>query len=359
MIADDLLFTYRKYPLMRAQDFVKMLYQGEYGGAHGNNDDLAAADSLKKEIKSMKPVSFKEELVEDISANFARVNLRPFVASGKNVETLREMFVKSRAKSASRERLDRKLEIFTEQCCVRKIDLPYLTVKKFVNEYKAADYPVENHSMTYRLNYFPAYRVVRRDFFGLFDIIDSINSLLKAQANLIVAIDGMSGSGKTYTAEKLKEYFDCNIIHTDDFFLPSNMRTPERLSKIGGNIHFERLAPLLKSIKKGDAPVFDRYDCKTDSFEKAEMPPKRLTIVEGCYSLHQSLINSYDGAALFKVNGDVQLKRILDRSGAEMLKRYREEWIPMENRYFEAVNLAQLPVKVIDTSDRKILKTDF
>lgn len=144
MIADDLLFTYRKYPLMRAQDFVKMLYQGEYGGAHGNNDDLAAADSLKKEIKSMKPVSFKEELVEDISANFARVNLRPFVASGKNVETLREMFVKSRAKSASRERLDRKLEIFTEQCCVRKIDLPYLTVKKFVNEYKAADYPVES-----------------------------------------------------------------------------------------------------------------------------------------------------------------------------------------------------------------------
>lgn len=137
------------------------------------------------------------------------------------------------------------------------------------------------------------------------------------------------------------------------------MRTPERLSKIGGNIHFERLAPLLKSIKKGGAPVFDRYDCKTDSFEKAEMPPKRLTIVEGCYSLHQSLINSYDGAALFKVNGDVQLKRILDRSGAEMLKRYREEWIPMENRYFEAVNLAQLPVKVIDTSDRKILKTDF
>ena len=56
MIADDLLFTYRKYPLMRAQDFVKMLYQGEYGGAHGNNDDLAAADSLKKEIKSMKPL---------------------------------------------------------------------------------------------------------------------------------------------------------------------------------------------------------------------------------------------------------------------------------------------------------------
>ena len=89
------------------------------------------------------------------------------------------------------------------------------------------------------------------------------------------------------------------------------------------------------------------------------MPPKRLTIVEGCYSLHQSLINCYDGAALFKVNGDVQLKRILDRSGAEMLKRYREEWIPMENRYFEAVNLAQLLVKVVDTSDRKILKTDF
>ena len=46
MIADDLLFTYRKYPLMRAQDFVKMLYQGEYGGAHGNNDDLAAGELL-------------------------------------------------------------------------------------------------------------------------------------------------------------------------------------------------------------------------------------------------------------------------------------------------------------------------
>ena len=58
--------------------FCKNALSGEYGGAHGNNDDLAAADSLKKEIKSMKPVSFKEELVEDISANFARVTYETF-----------------------------------------------------------------------------------------------------------------------------------------------------------------------------------------------------------------------------------------------------------------------------------------
>lgn len=359
MIADDLLFTYRRYPLMRPQDFVKMLYQGEYGGAHGGSDDLAAADSLKKELKSMKHVSFHEETSEDISADFMRVNLRPFVSSGKNTETLREIFVRSAAKNPCRENFDRKLEIFTEQCSVRKIDLPYLAVKKFISEYKTSGYPVLSHSMTYRLNYFPAYRVVRRDFYYLFDVIDNINALLKGHTNLIIAIDGMSGSGKTDAAEILQEFFDCNVIHADDFFLPQSMRTPERLSKIGGNIHFERLSVLLKSIKKGDAPVFDRYDCNTDSFEKVVLPQNRLTVVEGCYSLHPALVDSYDGAVLFKVNEEVQHKRILRRSGAEMLRKFKDEWIPMENRYLKAVNFAQLPVCVLDTSDSKFFKTDF
>ena len=359
MISDDLLYTYRKYPLMRMQDIVKLIYQGEYGAGHNGCDALVAADSLKKEIKNIKSVSFEEGLCEEISANYLRVNLRPFVALKKNIDTLRQIFIASASKNSDLKTLDKKLEIFVEQCGVRKIDLPYNSVKKFVSEYKTSGYPMLSHSMTYKLNYFPAYRVVRKDFFYLFDVINDINALQKNQTNLIIAFDGMSGSGKSTAAKVIKEIFDCNVIHTDDFFLPKEMRTAERLAKIGGNIHFERLAELLKNIKKGDEPIYERYDCKTDTFEKISLPQNRLTIVEGCYSLHPALMDNYDNAVLFKVKEDIQQKRILKRNGADMLRKFKDEWIPMENKYLKAVNFAQLPTRVLDTSDRNFFKSDF
>ncbi|MEK3909347.1 P-loop NTPase fold protein [Oceanobacillus sp. FSL W7-1309] len=72
-----------------------------------------------------------------------------------------------------------------------------------------------------------------REYSSLFKILKKLD---KATS---IAIDGRCGSGKTSLAEMLKQEFDMNVFHMDDFFLPFEMKTKERLSESGGNVHYE------------------------------------------------------------------------------------------------------------------------
>ena len=62
--------------------------------------------------------------------------------------------------------------------------------------------------------------------------------------------------------------------------------------------------------------------------------PKKLNIIEGTYSHHPYFGNPYDLKILLTVDEETQRKRILERP-AFLHKRFFEEWIPMENRYFD------------------------
>ena len=67
---------------------------------------------------------------------------------------------------------------------------------------------------------------------------EKIKKLLAEKQHVVVAIDGMAASGKTTAAEQLTEQLGGEVIHMDDFFLPPEMRTEERLSQPGGNVHY-------------------------------------------------------------------------------------------------------------------------
>ena len=64
--------------------------------------------------------------------------------------------------------------------------------------------------------------------------------------------------------------------------------------------------------------------------------PKKLNIIEGAYSHHPYFGNPYDLKILLTVDEETQWQRILERP-AFLHKRFFEEWIPMENRYFDAL----------------------
>ena len=51
----------------------------------------------------------------------------------------------------------------------------------------------------------------------------------------VLAIDGMSASGKTTLAEELAEQFSGSVIHTDDFHLPFELENggDAELSRVG------------------------------------------------------------------------------------------------------------------------------
>lgn len=176
-------------------------------------------------------------------------------------------------------------------------------------------------------------------------IKDQITKLCSENGNALVAIDGRCASGKTTLAERLRgELGDsvCNVFHMDDFFLRPEQRTAERLEEAGGNVDRERfLEEVLKPLSRGESVLYRPYSCKTGSFAEAfTVPYKPISIVEGAYSCHPSLWDFYGLRIFLTVSGSEQLERIRRRNGEAALNAFSEKWIPLEERYFAAFDIA-------------------
>lgn len=175
------------------------------------------------------------------------------------------------------------------------------------------------------------------------DTVNEILSLLplKTEGVIVIAIDGRAGAGKTTLAAALSRVLDCDVVHTDDFFLPARLRTEERLSEVGGNVHYERLRRDV-ILKIGKRFSYRRFDCSTMSpGEVCAVRSKDFLIVEGSYALHPYLGDYYDVAVFCDVAKSTQRQRILKRNGADKLKLFEEKWIPMEEVYFSKFNIEQ------------------
>ncbi len=154
----------------------------------------------------------------------------------------------------------------------------------------------------------------------------------------LVAIDGGSASGKSTLGTALAEALDATLIHMDDFFLPLDMRTEARFAQPGGNVHWERvLTQVLEPLRAGKPLEYGVFDCSVMAVNQTvrEMP-REIVIVEGAYSLHPALRDFYDLRVLVEVDETTQKERILRRNGEQMLRRFLQEWIPLERAYFEA-----------------------
>ena len=171
-------------------------------------------------------------------------------------------------------------------------------------------------------------------------LIKKIDALLLA-GSVIIAIDGNSASGKSTLANFLASLYECNLYRIDDYFLPLTKRTKERLNEIGGNIDRERfLEEVLLPTKNGLSLKAQRYDCKSNAFlSPVEYTPKKLTIIEGCYSLHPALAPYYNLSVFMSIYGKTQRERIIKRNSPTLANRFFNEWIPMENAFFEHYDL--------------------
>ena len=68
---------------------------------------------------------------------------------------------------------------------------------------------------------------------------------------------------------------------------------------------------------------------------------KAVERVEGSYALHPALRDAYDLRVFLDIDAQRQSERILKRNGPEMHKRFINEWIPLENAYFDGLNVRQ------------------
>ncbi len=163
-----------------------------------------------------------------------------------------------------------------------------------------------------------------------------IEELLRQEERVVVAFDGRSASGKTWAAGLFAEEMSAEIIFMDDFFLPTELRTPERRAEPGGNVHYERFEDeVVKGLKSGGPFRYRVFDCTAMDYvdDAWYYEDCRLIIVEGAYSTHPRFGKYYDLAVFFHVEPEEQKKRILERNGAEKLNDFTRMWIPMEERY--------------------------
>jgi len=172
------------------------------------------------------------------------------------------------------------------------------------------------------------------------------------EKEVVLAIDGGSAAGKTTLGRLLGQRYACNVFHMDDFFLRPEQRTKERLAEVGGNVDRERFAKeILQPLAQGKSVQFRRFDCATQRLgQEQTVTPGRLTVIEGAYSVHPAFGRYYDLAVFLNIDPDLQKKRILVRNTPAFAGRFFDEWIPLENRYFEATGIRErcdlvLPVR--------------
>ena len=178
------------------------------------------------------------------------------------------------------------------------------------------------------------------------------DALRASEGPLLVAVDGRCAAGKTTFAALCAQVFpDCGVFHMDDFFLPCEKRTPERLAAPGGNVDYERAREeLFLPLSRGERVTFSRFDCASGTLEPPKVfPPRRLSIVEGSYSHHPALAPCSGLKLFLTCDPAVQLARLAQRA-PEKLADFQARWIPMEERYFKAFDIEHRCDLRVDTT---------
>jgi hypothetical protein len=178
----------------------------------------------------------------------------------------------------------------------------------------------------------------------------SLDGLLSQGKPIVLAIDGWATSGKTSLLETLTKDYQSRVVHTDDFFLPQELRTDERLSKPGGNLHYERfVAAVLPGLRQKKGFSYQAFDCGFMQLGAwRSLAPAQLTIVEGSYALHPIFGAYYDISIFMTCPPKLQLARIKSRN-PNRLEQFRKHWIPIEEAYFQAFSIEKTADFTIQT----------
>ena len=170
-------------------------------------------------------------------------------------------------------------------------------------------------------------------------MIEQIKQLLIEKEYVVIAIDGCAASGKTTLAKKLSNMFNASVIHMDDFFLPLEKRTEERLNTPGGNIDYERFKEEVVNNLDSDF-TYNAFNCSIMKVDKEVFVKKtNLLIIEGSYSLHPYFGKYYDLSIFLDIDKDEQIDRIRNRDGEKLLKMFIEKWIKYETNYHDYYNI--------------------
>ena len=343
-IKKSLLDCAQTHRRARPQDYIKRIYQSEFGGGHLVDDGDKSLEWIRQEVAGLTPRQLRAPYFDPFVGRFARMNLS--ISQKVSPPVINRVFVASarEAPEGAWPRMQEKFRILG--LLIR--DFPEFfpfTLGDWdaaVEDYNQAGCGPLHHSEAYRRAYQPAYRVVRKEYGEYMSLFEGIQQGLEQKGTVNVAIDGNCAGGKTRLAGLLETLFDCNVFHADDFFLTLDQRTPERLAEVGGNMDRDRFrAEVLEGVASGRPFAYRPFNCSVMAFDPpVTVAPKPVNVFEGSYTMHPDLRSYYDFGVFLTVPSGLQQARILERNGEMMLRRFVEEWIPKENAYFDQMQVA-------------------
>ena len=335
---ESILSYCREYPDLELQDLFKFLYQNCFGCSHFSGTFPVALEQILREAEFAQSDVLPE--IEILGEKYARIHLK-YLKHGLSPETLCRLFLLSaEEKHATSHLLRKKLEILSAAAADGSVPFSEKDMNTAIQSWEQTGFQPCHHSDSFKQSYHPFYRVIKKEFLPLLPLLLEIDKALHLKPNVSVAIDGRCASGKTTLAAFLEKIYSCNVYHMDDFFLRPEQRTPERLRTPGGNTDHKRfLEEILLPAVNGQKPVYRKYDCHTHTLgPEVTVEPHPLLVTEGSYSLHPALSGYYDIKVFLDIEPDLQRQRILLRN-KNTAERFFQEWIPLEERYFESFDI--------------------
>ena len=328
-----------RYPLSRPQDAVKLLYQNEFGPGHLLRSREEAVQRLREEMKTVRAGG--NHPPERIGNGMYRLHLDGLGARGIRPGTAAGLFAEACRPMGEKASFESKLACL--EALTRSGGTPFSAeaLSDWLGPWRKAGCPPVHHSEVYRNAYAPAYRVIEERSVRLMPLFAEIDRTIRDRGSCVLKLDGRCASGKTTLAEFIaRVYADAeggaSLFHMDDYYLPMERKTRERLAEPGGNVDWERFLEEVDSVPADREIVWRPFSCREQRLlEPRTAPAAPLRIIEGAYSMRPGLARP-DIAVFTDVPADVQLQRILRRNGEDALRRFREEWIPLEEAYIAA-----------------------
>lgn len=150
------------HPQAQPQDYIKLIFQSEFGPGHLIANPEYSKKRLLEEWETVKHLPV--ELPQDIGGGYIRLCIKGI--DSKQLENINTAFFTSaNRKSGSGQGFMNKINLFLAMAEEGLFMFDYSSAKEAVDNYLAEGIRPTSHTKTYHQHYAPAYRVVNCDYF--------------------------------------------------------------------------------------------------------------------------------------------------------------------------------------------------